>query len=85
MLSLNQGLHLIWTDDTEAPTSGPIYEELTRTGRALLIAPSPRLGLQPEHLDAIGAFTANAITASTSTQAEALLLARRLLGDDSDS
>ncbi|OKI63421.1 hypothetical protein [Micromonospora sp. CB01531] len=82
---LNQGRHLVWTDDTEVPTSGPIYEELTRTGRALLIAPSPRLGLQPEHLGAIEAFTANAVAASTAVQDEALLRARPLLGDDSDS
>jgi hypothetical protein len=82
---LDQGQHLVWTDDTEVPTSGPIHEELTRTGRALLIAPSPRRGLQPEHLDAIEAFTANAVAASTAIQDEALLRARRLLGDDSDS
>lgn len=61
---LDQGQHLVWTHDTEVPSSGPIY---------------------PEHLDAIEAFAANAIAVSTATQAEALLLARLLLGDDSDS
>lgn len=80
---LDQGRHLIWTDDTEVPTSGPIYDELTRHHRALLLAPSPRRGLQPEHLDAIEAFAAEAAAASTATDNEALLLARRLLGDNS--
>jgi hypothetical protein len=47
---------LIWTDDTEVPTEGPLYDELTRDGRALLIAPHSRRGLLPEHLDAIEAF-----------------------------
>jgi hypothetical protein len=47
---------LIWTDDTEVPTDGPLYDELTRDGRALLIAPHWRRGLLPEHLDAIEAF-----------------------------
>jgi hypothetical protein len=82
---LDQGRHLIWTDDAEVPTSGPIYDELTRHHRALLIAPSPRRGLQPEHLDAIEAFAAEATAVSTATDTAALLLARRLLGDDSDS
>ncbi|GAA2886771.1 hypothetical protein GCM10010517_50560 [Streptosporangium fragile] len=53
---LAQGRRLVWTDDDETPSCGPVYEELTRTGKALLIAPSPRRGLQPEHLDAIEAF-----------------------------
>ncbi|WP_218061856.1 HAD domain-containing protein [Planobispora rosea] len=53
---LAQGRRLIWTDDVEVPTSGPIHDELTHDGRALLIAPSPGRGLQPEHLDAIEAF-----------------------------
>lgn len=82
---LAQGRHLIWTDDAEVPTSGPINEELTQAGRALLIAPSPRRGLQPEHLDAIEAFASDAVATTTAAQAEALLMARRLLGDDSAS
>ena len=53
---LADGRRLIWTDDTEVPASGPVHDELTRDGRSLLIAPSPRVGLQPEHLDAIEAF-----------------------------
>jgi hypothetical protein len=55
---LADGRRLIWTDDTEVPTSGPLYDELAEGGRALLIAPSPRRGLLPEHLDAIDAFLA---------------------------
>ncbi|MFB9678076.1 hypothetical protein [Streptosporangium vulgare] len=53
---LTHGRRLIWTDDVEVPTHGSVYDELTHTGQALLIAPSPRRGLQPEHLDAIEAF-----------------------------
>jgi hypothetical protein len=53
---LADGRRLIWTDDSEVPTSGPVYDELMREGRTLLIAPSPRNGLQPAHLDAIDDF-----------------------------
>ncbi len=53
---LAHGRRLIWTDDVEVPTYGVVHDELTHTGRALLIAPSPRRGLQPDHLDAIEAF-----------------------------
>ena len=53
---LAENRRLIWTDDTEVPTEGPLYDELTRDGRALLIAPHWRRGLLPEHLDAIEAF-----------------------------
>lgn len=53
---LDEGRRLIWTDDTETPTDGPLYDELTTTGRALLIAPSGRRGLQPEDMDAIEQF-----------------------------
>lgn len=57
---------LVWTDDAEVPpTSGPIHDELTRRGRTLLIAPSPRHGLQPEHMDAIEAFVASAAHTSS--------------------
>jgi len=49
---------LIWTDDDETPTCGPIYDELTAGGRGLLIAPNPRRGLQPPDLDAIEEFLA---------------------------
>ncbi len=54
--ALTRGRRLIWTDDIEVPTGGPVHDELTKGGRALLIAPSPRRGLQPEHIDAIEAF-----------------------------
>ena len=43
-------------DFTEVPSDGPIYDELTRDGRALLIAPHWRRGLLPADLDAIEAF-----------------------------
>jgi hypothetical protein len=55
---LDAGDRLIWTDDDAVPTSGPVHDELVSTGRALLIAPVPNRGLQPEHLDAIEAFVA---------------------------
>jgi hypothetical protein len=53
---LANGERLIWTGDTEAPTGGALYEELTRDGRALLIAPATSRVLQPAHLDAIEQF-----------------------------
>ncbi|WP_047891756.1 hypothetical protein [Micromonospora sp. RV43] len=48
---------LIWTDDDETPTAGPLYDELTAGGQALLIRPRTGRGLRPQHLDAIEAFT----------------------------
>jgi DNA invertase Pin-like site-specific DNA recombinase len=54
---LATGDRLIWTDDTETPTGGPLLDELIRDGRALLIAPATSRGLQPAHLDAIEQFT----------------------------
>jgi hypothetical protein len=56
---LADGRRLIWTDDTEVPRLGPLYDELANGGRGLLIAPAPRYGLQRDHLDAIEAFTAH--------------------------
>lgn len=53
---LAEGRRLIWTDDMEVPLSGPLYEELAAGGRALLIRPSGRRGLQPEHMDLIEQF-----------------------------
>lgn len=53
---LAEGRRLVWTDDTEVPTAGPLFEELTADSKALLIRPSGRCGLQPEDLDAIEAF-----------------------------
>lgn len=80
---LDQGRRLIWTDDEAIPTSGPVHEELTRAGRALLIAPAPNRGLQPEHLDAIEAFLD--VDPADETSAAALGAARRLLGDTSSA
>ncbi|HXV93859.1 MAG TPA: hypothetical protein VD813_11215 [Pseudonocardia sp.] len=78
-----RGRRLVWTDDAEVPRSGPVYEELTAGGRALLIAPSPLRGLQPEHLDAIEAFiAAGPVAGRGAAAADALRVARRLLGDD---
>jgi hypothetical protein len=56
---LAQGHRLVWTDDVETPTTGPVFEELAGPGRALLIAPSPIRGLQPEHLERIEQFLAH--------------------------
>jgi hypothetical protein len=53
---LAAGDHLIWTDDDEVPTGGPLLEELTAGGRALLIRPDARRGLTPAHLEEIEAF-----------------------------
>lgn len=81
---LNHGHRLIWTDDTAVPTCGPIHDELTRAGRALLIAPASSRGLQPEHLDTTEAFLNTDHFHSVDTdQAETLRIARHLLGDTS--
>ncbi|MGX6604830.1 hypothetical protein ACWKSP_22280 [Micromonosporaceae bacterium Da 78-11] len=53
---LAEGRRLVWTDDTETPTEGELYERLTFDGKALLIAPHPSRGLQPDDLDRIDAF-----------------------------
>ncbi len=53
---LAAGDHLVWTDDDEVPTGGPLLEELTAGGRALLIRPDARRGLTPGDLDEIEAF-----------------------------
>lgn len=53
---LAEGRRLVWTDDSETPESGELYDQLTFDGQALLIAPHPSRGLQPEDLDAIEAF-----------------------------
>ncbi|MER7132672.1 hypothetical protein [Streptosporangium saharense] len=77
---LTRGRRLIWTDDVEVPTSGPVDDELTRGGRALPIAPSPGRGLQSEHLDVIEAFTSTPTAEGRgSATDDALLIARRLL------
>lgn len=53
---LADGRRLIWTDDDEVPTSGPLFDELMADGRTLLIRPDERHGLQPRHLDEIERF-----------------------------
>ncbi|MFI0795021.1 hypothetical protein ACH4OY_20395 [Micromonospora rubida] len=52
---LADGRRLIWTDDTEVPLAGDVYDELMSTGRALLIRPKMSTGLQPEHMEVIEA------------------------------
>jgi hypothetical protein len=56
---LATGRRLVWTDDTAVPDVGPLHDELADGGRALLIRPTPRVGLQPKHLDAVEAFLAH--------------------------
>lgn len=50
------GRRLVWTDDTEVPSSGDLYDKLTADGRGLLIAPKPSRGLRPADMDAIELF-----------------------------
>ncbi|GGK29056.1 hypothetical protein GCM10010124_22290 [Pilimelia terevasa] len=65
---LARGRRLIWTDDEVVPLAdSPLHAELTGTGRALLIRPESRAGLNPEHMDTIEAFTASAQSATGST------------------
>jgi hypothetical protein len=56
---LAQGRPLIWTDDTEVPESGPLFDELTIAGSSLLIRPIERRGLTPDNMHAIKAFCAD--------------------------
>ncbi|MFY1595581.1 hypothetical protein [Micromonospora sp. WMMD737] len=53
---LADGRRLIWTDDMEVPTAGPVSDELTDGGRSLLIRPDECYGLKPVDLDAIELF-----------------------------
>lgn len=53
--ALTDGRRLIWTDDEAIPADWPDRPDFE--GIALLIAPRPNRGLQPEHMDAIEAFT----------------------------
>lgn len=55
-LTVEDGRPLIWADDTETPTSGPVFDTLTGGGRELLIQPKARCGLQPADMDEIEAF-----------------------------
>jgi hypothetical protein len=54
-----EGRLLIWADDEEAAAARrlfPVVAAAENAGRALLLTPESRLGLQPEDLDAIEAF-----------------------------
>jgi hypothetical protein len=56
---LAEGRRLIWADDEEAAAARQLFPEIARAereGRALLLTPVSKLGLQPEDLDAIDAF-----------------------------
>jgi hypothetical protein len=53
---LADGRRLIWTDDDAFPKRGPLVDELTADGRALLIKPDQRRGLQRTDLDDIDVF-----------------------------
>ena len=53
---LAEGNRLVWIDDMEVPLSGPLYEELMSTGRALLIQPQPSRGLRPDDIADIKKF-----------------------------
>lgn len=62
---LADGRRLIWADDAEVPAARDLFPQIASAeadGRALLIAPDERRGLQPADLDAVEAFAA-AITA----------------------
>ncbi|MEN3305778.1 MAG: hypothetical protein V7603_1980 [Micromonosporaceae bacterium] len=52
----DEGRYLVWTDDDAVPASWLLREELAADGRALLISPPPRRGLQPPDMDAIEEF-----------------------------
>lgn len=51
-----EGRRLVWTDDEVVPHSGDLFDEQVADGRALLIAPKPNCGLQPDDLERIEAF-----------------------------
>ena len=56
---LAEDRRLIWADDEEAAAARLLFPEIAhaeRDGRALLLTPASRVGLQPEDLDAIDAF-----------------------------
>ncbi|SCL33049.1 hypothetical protein GA0074692_3478 [Micromonospora pallida] len=59
---LADGRRLVWTDDLEVPTGGPVYDELTAHGRALLIRPATSHGLRRRHLNEIEIFARNPST-----------------------
>lgn len=55
----DEGRPLIWTDDDAIPARGPLRDRIEAAGPpVLLIAPDPRYGLQPEHLEEVSAFLA---------------------------
>lgn len=59
---LASGRRLVWTDDSEVPCRGSLlHQELTATGRALLIAPSEHSCLRPKDILRIAAFVLDAV------------------------
>lgn len=67
----DEGRCLVWTDDDAIPETWLLRDELEAGGRALLIAPSPRRGLQPSHLHSIEAFLRRHREAATVPQGSA--------------
>lgn len=66
--ALGAGHRVIWTDDSEVRAGRQLYPaiaEAEEQGRALLIDPRDRHGLQPEHMAAIEAFVLNTDEEST--------------------
>lgn len=55
-LLVEQNHRFIWIDDTEVPTSGPAYDDLTSNGNALLLSPYSRTGITPDHVELIHDF-----------------------------
>jgi hypothetical protein len=53
---VDAGRRLVWTDDDAIPAGGPARAQLLVSDQALLIAPKPRVGLQPVDMDAVDAF-----------------------------
>lgn len=58
---IEDGRHLIWTDDMETPVKGETaYDRLMAGGNSLLIRPRASVGLTPKHMTAIERFAAGA-------------------------
>lgn len=62
---LAAGDRLVWTDDQEVPSFGPIYDAMTADGKGLLIRPAGARGLQPGHIEQIERFVGADVTAAT--------------------
>lgn len=59
---IGSGRRLIWTDDRAVPLARGLHDRLTCGGRGLLIAPDPRRGLLPQHIDLIEDFASRPST-----------------------